>query len=79
MGRARGREPGRALRAGASSSVGLWPVSLLRPQRHPEPRSGAHSGLTTGSPLAARVKHPNILQLVDVFVTRKEYFIFLEL
>uniref|UniRef100_A0A8C7A1H4 CaM kinase like vesicle associated n=1 Tax=Neovison vison TaxID=452646 RepID=A0A8C7A1H4_NEOVI len=25
------------------------------------------------------VKHPNILQLVDVFVTRKEYFIFLEL
>lgn len=27
----------------------------------------------------ARVKHPNILQLVDVFVTRKEYFIFLEL
>ncbi|XP_012667356.1 caM kinase-like vesicle-associated protein isoform X6 [Otolemur garnettii] len=29
--------------------------------------------------MAARVKHPNILQLVDVFVTRKEYFIFLEL
>ncbi|MGH0173691.1 UNVERIFIED_CONTAM: hypothetical protein FKN15_066411 [Acipenser sinensis] len=26
-----------------------------------------------------RVKHPNILQLVDVFETRKEYFIFLEL
>uniref|UniRef100_A0A8C3RN40 CaM kinase like vesicle associated n=1 Tax=Chelydra serpentina TaxID=8475 RepID=A0A8C3RN40_CHESE len=25
------------------------------------------------------VKHPNILQLVDVYVTRKEYFIFLEL
>ncbi|XP_041129003.1 caM kinase-like vesicle-associated protein [Polyodon spathula] len=25
------------------------------------------------------VKHPNILQLVDVFETRKEYFIFLEL
>ncbi|XP_033063942.1 caM kinase-like vesicle-associated protein [Trachypithecus francoisi] len=25
------------------------------------------------------VKHPNILQLVDVFVTRREYFIFLEL
>ncbi|XP_012515103.1 PREDICTED: caM kinase-like vesicle-associated protein isoform X5 [Propithecus coquereli] len=31
------------------------------------------------SGMAARVKHPNILQLVDVFVTRKEYFIFLEL
>lgn len=26
-----------------------------------------------------RVKHPNILQLVDVYITRKEYFIFLEL
>ncbi|KAG8128364.1 hypothetical protein E2320_015208 [Naja naja] len=25
------------------------------------------------------VKHPNILQLVDVYVTRKEYFLFLEL
>ncbi|NWW69873.1 CAMKV protein, partial [Climacteris rufus] len=25
------------------------------------------------------VKHPNILQLVDVYITRKEYFIFLEL
>nr|XP_020029058.1 caM kinase-like vesicle-associated protein isoform X5 [Castor canadensis] len=31
------------------------------------------------SEMVARVKHPNILQLVDVFVTRKEYFIFLEL
>ncbi|XP_004368604.1 caM kinase-like vesicle-associated protein isoform X4 [Trichechus manatus latirostris] len=31
------------------------------------------------SGMAVRVKHPNILQLVDVFVTRKEYFIFLEL
>lgn len=26
-----------------------------------------------------RVKHPNILQLVDVFETKKEYFLFLEL
>lgn len=26
-----------------------------------------------------RVKHHNILQLVDVFETRKEYFLFLEL
>lgn len=31
------------------------------------------------SPGRRRVKHPNILQLVDVYITRKEYFIFLEL
>ncbi|KAF1603138.1 UNVERIFIED_CONTAM: CaM kinase-like vesicle-associated protein, partial [Eudyptes pachyrhynchus] len=30
-------------------------------------------------PSLCRVKHPNILQLVDVYITRKEYFIFLEL
>ncbi|KAF1622028.1 CaM kinase-like vesicle-associated protein, partial [Eudyptes chrysolophus] len=30
-------------------------------------------------PYLCRVKHPNILQLVDVYITRKEYFIFLEL
>lgn len=29
--------------------------------------------------LSLRVKHPNILQLVDVFETKKEYFLFLEL
>lgn len=29
--------------------------------------------------LILRVKHPNILQLVDVFETKKEYFLFLEL
>lgn len=29
--------------------------------------------------LLLRVKHPNILQLVDVFETKKEYFLFLEL
>lgn len=28
---------------------------------------------------SCRVKHPNILQLVDVYVTKKEYFLFLEL
>lgn len=38
-----------------------------------------HPTLTTDPPTVTRVKHPNILQLVDVFVTRKEYFIFLEL
>ena len=31
------------------------------------------------APFLHRVKHPNILQLVDVYITRKEYFIFLEL
>lgn len=31
------------------------------------------------APSLCRVKHPNILQLVDVYITRKEYFIFLEL
>ncbi|XP_019735153.1 caM kinase-like vesicle-associated protein isoform X2 [Hippocampus comes] len=29
--------------------------------------------------MEGRVKHPNILQLVDVFETKKEYFLFLEL
>lgn len=29
--------------------------------------------------LIPRVKHHNILQLVDAFETKKEYFIFLEL
>lgn len=29
--------------------------------------------------LILRVKHHNILQLVDAFETKKEYFIFLEL
>nr|XP_025046211.1 caM kinase-like vesicle-associated protein [Pelodiscus sinensis] len=32
-----------------------------------------------GQVIKTWVKHPNILQLVDVYVTRKEYFIFLEL
>lgn len=74
-----GWEPaGQGLAGRGLKQCGLWPVSLLRPQWHPEPLLGAHSALTIGS-LAARVKHPNILQLVDVFVTRKEYFIFLEL
>ncbi|XP_006892951.1 PREDICTED: caM kinase-like vesicle-associated protein isoform X4 [Elephantulus edwardii] len=44
-----------------------------RPQASCTPARNSRSGM------AVRVKHPNILQLVDVFVTRKEYFIFLEL
>nr|XP_012417414.1 PREDICTED: caM kinase-like vesicle-associated protein isoform X3 [Odobenus rosmarus divergens] len=42
-------------------------------------RASCTPARSSRSGTAARVKHPNILQLVDVFVTRKEYFIFLEL
>lgn len=48
------------------------PISL-----HP-----SHSFLLSSLPLwpaLSRVKHPNILQLVEVYETRKEYFLFLEL
>ncbi|XP_004625171.1 caM kinase-like vesicle-associated protein isoform X4 [Octodon degus] len=61
---------GRSLRLRSSVKSS---VPRTRPQASCTPARSSRSGM------AARVKHPNILQLVDVFVTRKEYFIFLEL
>lgn len=59
-----GREVGRSPRVGG---------------QHPPTQPSIHPSTATTIPGRRRVKHPNILQLVDVYITRKEYFIFLEL
>lgn len=70
---------GEAAGQGRAGLGGQRPARLCGPLRQPR-RHSLRVRLPVSTLLsAARVKHPNILQLVDVFVTRKEYFIFLEL
>lgn len=46
---------------------------------NPSLSPSTHSSLQPFFPAFQRVKHHNILQLVDAFETKKEYFLFLEL